>query len=55
VEIFQERLSKQANFTGKLQNLYVLQFDATHLPFRDESFNIVIAFEVIEHIANQVK
>jgi SAM-dependent methyltransferase len=32
--------------------LHYICFDATHLPFRDNSFDVVVCFDVIEHVVN---
>jgi ubiquinone biosynthesis O-methyltransferase len=51
VDISQETIDyARANYPA--DNLYYFQCDALKLPFYDDSFDVVVSFETIEHISN---
>ena len=50
VDISRKLLLKAKEQARALQNVFVLQTDADHLPFRDDSFDNIFAFTVLQNM-----
>lgn len=46
------RKAVAARSRSRLKNMEFLVADSTHMPFRDAAFNLVLAFELIEHLTS---
>ena len=50
LDIFREYISD-----NKISNIDILKYDGNIIPFENESFDIVVSYEVLEHVADEQK
>jgi len=52
VDISERALEHTARHCAELRNVETLRADVTHLPFDDETFDVVVSSETVEHVAD---